>query len=85
MTRTVHVTHVNIPAGSTIGHGYGRTEDGDEVIFGGDWRPMRDLGEALHGSSEPIPVELEDWQVQAVRQPRNVTPHPLFLKRGKSK
>jgi hypothetical protein len=60
----VEVHRVNIPAMSTIGYGWGTdVEDGSEVQFAGDHRPMRHLGEALAQASEPIEVELEDWQI----------------------
>jgi hypothetical protein len=60
---TVHVHRVHIPPGSTIGYGYGTTDKGDEVSFAGDHRPMRDLGDALGRAHNPIPVDVEDWQM----------------------
>lgn len=54
---TVYVERVSIPAMSTIGFGYGRDENGCEVTFYGDHRPMRELGEALIEAGEPIPAE----------------------------
>lgn len=65
----VKVTRINIPAMSTIGHGWGLDEDGNEVRFAGDHREMRHIGEAMqHASHEQsIEVELEDWQVLSER------------------
>lgn len=62
---TVTVSRISIPAMSTIGYGYGTDEDGNEVRFIGDHRPMRHIGEAMQHttSDDPITVELEDWQV----------------------
>lgn len=62
----VLVERVAIPAGSTIGYGMGQTRDGLQVVFAGDWRPMRDLGEALARSTEPIPVEVPDESIVAM-------------------
>lgn len=54
--------------GSTVWVGEGEDADGRVVSFGGDWRPMRDLAEALReaGSAE---AWIEDWQVLAVGEP----------------
>lgn len=69
MTITVHA--INIPAMSTIGTGYGYDEDGNHVIFAGDHRPLRHLGEHLAFCAEegldPPEVDLEDWQILSVR------------------
>ena len=70
----VYVTHVSIPAMSTIGYGegYGLGECGRRfrVTFAGDHRPMRYLGEALAAASEAgenaPAIEVEDWQVLSV-------------------
>lgn len=43
----ITVTRINIPAMSTIGHGWGTDETGNEIHFVGDHRPMRDIGEAV--------------------------------------
>lgn len=59
----VLVTNVHIPAWSTLGYGKGIDEEGDEVAFVGDHRPMRDLGEALRDSEEPIEAEVGDAQL----------------------
>ena len=59
----VRVFKVSTPAMSTIGYGYGiNIETGAEIQFCGD-RPLRNLGEALRGASEPPVVEIESWQI----------------------
>lgn len=58
----VQVMSIRVPAMSTIGFGTGIDEAGSEIKFVGDWRPMRDLGEALQQGMD-IEVEIEDWQV----------------------
>ncbi len=61
----VTIKRIHIPAWSTIGYGYGTDENGKDVTFVGDHRPMRDLGAAMQRttSHDPIEVDLEDWQV----------------------
>lgn len=64
----VRVKEVRIPAGSTIGYGKAETEDGTEVEWVGDHRPMRHLAEALlardvEDDEEFIEIELEEWQI----------------------
>ena len=59
---------VTVPAWSTIGFGAGLDEDGRRVRFAGDWRPLRDLGEALAGADEPVEVEVGDWQVPSIEE-----------------
>ena len=64
----VTVYHVNIPAMSTIGYGDGKDEDGEDVSFVGDHRPMMHIGEAIAAASDEseLPtVDLEDWQVMS--------------------
>jgi hypothetical protein len=65
----VIVTSVEDYWGSTITHGAGIhvTDDGVEVVhFAGDWRPMRNIAEALHAGDQ-VEVELEDWQITGIR------------------
>lgn len=59
----VFVDHITVPAGSTLGYGDGKDAAGEPVRFAGDHRPMRDLGELLAVSDEPIGIEIETWQV----------------------
>ena len=47
---TIVVHRVHIPPLSTIGYGWGIDEDGDEVQFVGDHRPMRNIGEAVQAA-----------------------------------
>jgi hypothetical protein len=46
----ITVYRVNIPAMSTIGYGFGKDENGVDVMFVGDHRPMRDIGEAINNA-----------------------------------
>jgi hypothetical protein len=59
------VTKVSIPAMSTIGYGTGIDDNGNEVKFIGDHRPMRHIGEAMRWAKhdEPVEVDVEDWQI----------------------
>lgn len=50
--------------GSTIWIGRGTTKDGRHITFAGDWRPMRDIYEALDAGDIAM-VELESWQIMA--------------------
>jgi len=50
--------------GSTIWIGLGETGEGKRVRFAGDWRPMRDIYEALDAGDIAM-VELEPWQIMA--------------------
>ncbi len=67
----VTVSRVSIPAMSTIGHGWGTDEEGNEVHFVGDHRPMYNIGMAMQQttSDEPIEIELEDWQIMRCDDP----------------
>jgi len=70
---TVTLTHVSIPPWSTIGYGQGIDDEGRHVRFAGDHRPLRHLGEALARAEEPIPVEVEPWQVLSIEEARRWT------------
>lgn len=61
----VHVEDVSLESGSSIAIGYGTLDDGTAVRFAGDWRPMRDIKEALAAAPEDdLPVaEVEDWAI----------------------
>jgi len=50
--------------GSTIWIGRGATEDGRRITFAGDWRPMRDIYEALDAGDIAM-VELASWQIMS--------------------
>lgn len=51
-----------IPDGSVaLGRGTD-LETGDYVLFGGDWRPMRDIQAALEESSDVV-ADVPDWAV----------------------
>lgn len=60
MNVTVH--RVDLGIGETIGRGFGTLEDGREVIFGGDWRPMAELDSAIQDFG-PVDAWIEGWQV----------------------
>ncbi len=69
----VTVYAVNVPAMSTIGYGSGLDDEGNEVRFTGDHRPMRHLGEAVAQATDDdeLPrVRLEAWQILRVSPPR---------------
>ena len=51
--------------GSTIWMGVGETKEGKRIHFAGDWRPMRDINEALDEGVVAM-VELEPWQIMSV-------------------
>jgi len=61
----ITVTRISIPPLSTVGYGWGVDENGREVHFAGDHRPLRDIGEALEAGAEVV-VDLEQWQVLRV-------------------
>jgi hypothetical protein len=65
---TIALQRVTVPAWSTIGYGIGVDEDGYRVRFVGDHRSLRQLGEVLAGATEPIEVEVEDWQIVSVEE-----------------
>ena len=67
---TVTLTHVSIPPWSTIGYGQGIDDEGRHVRFAGDHRPLRHLGEALTVATEPIEVEVADWQLLSIERVR---------------
>lgn len=59
----VRVSSVYIGYMATVGQGRGHVEgDGREVVFAGDHRPMREIGEAIsHGKT--VIVDVEEWQI----------------------
>lgn len=60
----VKVERVVIPPMSTVGLGFGTTDDGTvAVIFAGDHRLMRDLGEAIANGFEPIVADVPEWAI----------------------
>lgn len=60
----VTVDRIIIPVGSTIGYGFGRTDDGTVAVwFAGDYRPMAALGDAIAESDEPIEVDVPEWAI----------------------
>ena len=62
----VTVYRVNIPVMSTIGYGWGKDQQGNEVKFCGDHRPMlwlvREIKQAAAEFDLPV-VNLDDWQI----------------------
>ena len=57
------VTVSRVTIYGTVGVGYGRiAESGEPIRFGGDWRPMGNLAEAVILGEQPE-VEIEPWQV----------------------
>ena len=59
--RQVEVERV-VPGGS-IWTGEGKdVTTGEHVVFGGDWRPMRDIAEALQAGAAPV-ANVPSWAV----------------------
>lgn len=65
------VERVHIPRWSSIGYGWGRDEGGDLMVFVGDHRLMRSVGEAL-GDGGTIDVYVEPAQVLGPYAPEEV-------------
>jgi len=64
----VEVTRIEIPAMSTVGLGWGFTDDGTVMVqFIGDHRPMRAMGEAI-AQGDIVLVEVPAGAVLAVRE-----------------
>lgn len=60
----VTVQRVFIPQNSTVGLGFGTTDDGTvEVIFAGDHRLMEHLREAVAAGFEPIVADVPEWAI----------------------
>jgi hypothetical protein len=60
----VHVNHIVVPGGSSIGYGTGVDRaSGQSVTFCGEHRAMRQLGEALVAGESGVEAEVEDWQL----------------------
>lgn len=59
------VEQVLVREGETIGLGFGRSESdpGIVFVFGGDFRAMAALGEAMIVLGEPLPVEVPEWAI----------------------
>ncbi|HEY2953851.1 MAG TPA: hypothetical protein VGK89_01235 [Candidatus Eisenbacteria bacterium] len=60
----VTVQRITLTPGCTIAIGHGTDREGRELSFGGDWRPMLQIAEALE-AGEPVEVTLEPWQLLA--------------------
>jgi len=56
------VESVHYEPGSTIATAIGVDENGQRWHFAGDWRPMRDVAEALK-AGEDVKVDVESWQI----------------------
>ncbi len=59
----IDVYHVSYTSGDTVAVGRGTEEDGREITFAGDWRPMLGIAEAISAEEAPVSVEIEDYQV----------------------
>ena len=66
----VNVSRIRIPAWSTIGYGIGTTEEGEEVAFVGDHRPMRQIGEMMAVGAE-VTVVIEEHQLIPIELAEN--------------
>ena len=58
-----------VEQGSTIGHIWGTTDGGTVMVHAaGDWRSVAAIAAAGEALGEPIPVEIEGWQILSVRE-----------------
>lgn len=58
----IKVSEVITPDGSTIGIGRGTDPKGRTVWFGGDWRPMVGLAQAVAEQGE-VEASVDSWQL----------------------
>jgi hypothetical protein len=56
------VQRIHHNPGETITIGVGTDDEGHEVRFAGDWRPMREIADAIERGEEPE-AEIPDWAV----------------------
>lgn len=61
--RLVTLTKVEERPGESVWVGEGTDEHGFTVRFGGDWRPMQDLANALRYGDDAVVVNVEEWQI----------------------
>jgi hypothetical protein len=60
----IKVERVIVPPMSTVGLGFGTTDDGTVgVIFAGDHRLMRELGDAIVAGETPIVADVPEWAI----------------------
>jgi hypothetical protein len=59
----VNVTAVLFVDGSTVATARGTDEEGREVLFAADRRPLFPVWEALHATLEPVACDVEPWQI----------------------
>ena len=59
----VYVENLKLLSGSSVAVGIGRDANGVPLSFGGDHRAMRDIGEALAATGQPVAAEVDDWQL----------------------
>lgn len=58
----LHVSSVDRNGDGTVWTGIGRDDEGEEVTFAGDWRPMEEIALAIERGEEPE-AEVPDWAV----------------------
>ncbi len=61
---TAFITAVELLAMSSVGFADAiLTETGEHIRICGDYRALRDIGEALRIGNEPIRAEIDAWQI----------------------
>lgn len=67
--RLVYVDYVEPQPGSTVWRAHGRTvAEGHLVTFAGDWRPMRDLLDAIQADQDVPVAEVEPWAILNIEE-----------------
>ena len=59
----VHLDYIQLLSGSPVAIGMGHDPNGVPCSFCGDHRAMRDIGEALAATGQPVAAEVDDWQL----------------------
>ena len=54
--------HLGVTPGDTVATGKGVTDDGDGIVFAGEWRAILALREHIEANG-PTECEIEPWQV----------------------
>ncbi len=65
--KLIEIRSISIPPMSSVGLAYGvAVETGEEIVFAGDHRCLRHIGEALQSSDDPVEAQVESWQILSV-------------------